>query len=89
MLGMLARDRVVGTHVNGPRRFPFNPPLSRRTAGDAVDRDLLLTKRQPLLVHPRRRVVRAAASCRPAARAAADTQNDLGRRVWEDTNGEC
>lgn len=28
MLGMLAPDRVVGTHVNGPGPFPFAPPLS-------------------------------------------------------------
>ena len=89
MLGMLARDRVVGTHVNGPRRFPFNPPLSRRTAGDAVDSDLLLTNVN--LCWFTRSDASSALQHLVAQQPgpAADTQNDLGRRVWEDTNGEC
>jgi epoxide hydrolase len=38
MLGMLAPDRVVGTHINGPGQFPFGPPLSLDGLSEA-DRD--------------------------------------------------
>ena len=35
MLGMLAPDRVVGTHTNGPGPFPFGPPLALDGLSDA------------------------------------------------------
>jgi pimeloyl-ACP methyl ester carboxylesterase len=38
MLGALAADRVVGTHINGPGQFPFGPPLSLEGLSEA-DRD--------------------------------------------------
>jgi len=38
MLGMLAPDRVVGTHINGPAEFPFGPPVSLEGLSE-VDRD--------------------------------------------------